>query len=186
MKKIVLWWMSTLTALVLLFGYHTSTSSRAAGGDTVAIAPIVGGTGSTTAAATSGDGEAAPVGEAPQITVGQTSAATTSAEQQSTTGATTAAGSAGKRSVTGAVADTRWGPVQVELTIEGSKITNVSVVQYPDGNGRDAQINSYALPILISETISNQSARIDMVSGATVTSQGYVTSLQSALDQAQL
>ena len=181
MKKIVLWWMSTLTALVLLFGYHTSTSSRAAGGDTVAIAPIVGGAGSTTTAATtSGDGEA------PQITVGQTSAATTSAEQQSTTGAATTAGSAGKRTVTGASADTRWGPVQVELTIEGAKITNGSVVQYPDGNGRDAQINSYALPILISETISNQSAQIDMVSGATVTSEGYVTSLQSALDQAQL
>jgi uncharacterized protein with FMN-binding domain len=58
------------------------------------------------------------------------------------------------------------------------------VLQQPDGNHKDAEINSYALPILIDETVQDQSAKIDMVSGATVTSQGYVQSLQAALDEA--
>jgi uncharacterized protein with FMN-binding domain len=57
------------------------------------------------------------------------------------------------------------------------------VVQYPSGNGTDQQINSYALPRLVKETLDAQSANIDMVSGATVTSEGYLQSLQSALDQ---
>ena len=60
------------------------------------------------------------------------------------------------------------------------------MLQYPTGNGTDQQINSYALPILIQETMDAQSANIDMVSGATVTSDGYLQSLQSALDQAGL
>jgi len=74
----------------------------------------------------------------------------------------------------------------VELTVAGSKVTDVSVLQYPNGNGRDQEINSYALPLLIQETLDAQSANIDMISGATVTSDGYVQSLQSALDQANL
>jgi uncharacterized protein with FMN-binding domain len=88
--------------------------------------------------------------------------------------------------VTGAVASTQWGPVQVRLTIVGGAITNVAVVQYPNGNPRDSEINSQALPILIQETTKAQNAKIDMVSGATVTSTGYIQSLQSALDQAAL
>jgi uncharacterized protein with FMN-binding domain len=88
--------------------------------------------------------------------------------------------------VTGDTAQTRWGPVQVQLTVQNGTITDVSVVQYPNGNGRDRQINATAVPILVQETLSAQSAHIDMVSGATVTSDGYLTSLQSALDQAGL
>lgn len=89
----------------------------------------------------------------------------------------------GGRTVTGDVAATRWGPVQVALVLDTSgRITAVQVLQQPSGNGRDREINSYALPQLVSETLSAQSARIDTVSGATVTSEGYLTSLQSALD----
>jgi uncharacterized protein with FMN-binding domain len=84
------------------------------------------------------------------------------------------------------VASTQWGPVQVELTVSGGKITQVDVVQYPSGNPKDQEINDYALPILVQETTDQQSADIDMVSGATVTSVGYIQSLQSALDQANL
>ncbi len=72
------------------------------------------------------------------------------------------------------------------LTVTDGKITAVDVPQYPNGNGKDRQINASALPILMKETLSAQSADIDMVSGATVTSDGYVQSLQSALDQAGL
>lgn len=66
------------------------------------------------------------------------------------------------------------------------KITNVSVVRYPENNGRDQQINGYALPILVQDTLKAQNATIDMISGATVTSEGYVQSLQGGLDQAGL
>jgi uncharacterized protein with FMN-binding domain len=74
----------------------------------------------------------------------------------------------------------------VRITVTSGKITKVTVVQQPSGNSRDNEINSYALPILVQDTIDAQSAQIDMVSGATVTSVGYIDSLQSALDQAGL
>ncbi len=96
-----------------------------------------------------------------------------------TTGSAATTGS----TVTGDAVDTRWGPVQVQLTVVSGKITSVAVVQYPNGNGRDQEINATALPVLVQETISAQSAKIDMVSGATVTSDGYLSSLQSALDK---
>jgi uncharacterized protein with FMN-binding domain len=153
-KKIVLWLMSTVTALVLLFGYHTSTSSQAAaGGQSSAVAPVSGGT---------------------------SSSGTTGSSSTGTSGSTAA------KTVTGDVADTRWGPVQVQVTVASGKITNVSVVEYPNNNPRDQEINAQALPILVQETLSAQSAHIDMVSGATVTSDGYLQSLQSALDKAGL
>jgi uncharacterized protein with FMN-binding domain len=162
-KKIVLWFMSTLTAVTLLFGYHTSTSSTAAaaagstaGGDASAEAPVTGTSSTGTAAAPS-------------------SSSTSSS-----------ATSSGTTTVTGTAADTRWGPVQVRITVSGGKVTAVTVVEYPNSNGKDKEINAQALPILVKETLSAQSAKIDMVSGATYTSEGYLTSLQSALDQAGL
>jgi uncharacterized protein with FMN-binding domain len=85
---------------------------------------------------------------------------------------------------TGTVAQTRWGPVQVQVRIVGTTITEVTVLQHPSGNGQDAEINGFALPQLRAEVLRAQSARIDAVSGATVTSDGYITSLQSALDAA--
>src|SRR6185312_16327782 len=88
--------------------------------------------------------------------------------------------------VSGSVASTRWGPVQVTITVINGKVTAVEVPQYPTGNGKDRRINASALPILTRETLTAQSADIDMVSGATVTSEGYLQSLQSALDQAGL
>jgi len=95
-------------------------------------------------------------------------------------------GSGTATTVAGSVASTRWGDVQVTITVTDGKITAVDVPEYPTANGKDRQINAYALPILKQETLSAQSADIDMVSGATVTSEGYVESLQSALDQAGL
>jgi uncharacterized protein with FMN-binding domain len=92
--------------------------------------------------------------------------------------------STGTRTVTGDAIDTKFGPVQVAVTVSGSKITKVEVVQVPSENHRDQEINSFAVPQLIEETLSAQNAKIDVVSGATYTSDGYVTSLQSALDRA--
>jgi len=72
----------------------------------------------------------------------------------------------------------------VQITVSGGVITDVQTPAYPDYSSRDRQINQDALPQLISETLSAQSAQIDMVSGATYTSTGYLDSLQSAIDQA--
>ena len=74
--------------------------------------------------------------------------------------------------------------MQVQITVADGEITDVTVVEYPTGNGKDRQINARALPVLVQETLDAQSADIDMVSGATVTSEGYLESLQSALDEA--
>ncbi|MEV6115600.1 FMN-binding protein [Streptomyces sp. NPDC052109] len=90
------------------------------------------------------------------------------------------------KTVTGATVQTRWGPVQVRVTIKSGKLTDVTAVQYPQDNPRDQEINSYALPQLRREALAAQSAQIDMVSGATYTSTGYQQSLQSALDSAGL
>lgn len=70
------------------------------------------------------------------------------------------------------------------MTLAGKKITKIDVVRYPAESGRDRSINSYALPVLNQEAIAAQSAAIDVVSGATYTSDGYTRSLQSALDKA--
>jgi uncharacterized protein with FMN-binding domain len=70
--------------------------------------------------------------------------------------------------------------------VSGSTITNVTILQDPDSNGTDIQIANYALPQLIQDTLDSQGHNVSMVSGATYTSQGYLQSLQSALDQAGL
>jgi uncharacterized protein with FMN-binding domain len=92
---------------------------------------------------------------------------------------------AGVHSVTGGAVETVWGPVQLKVTFDGTKLTAVDVLQQPDGTPRDFEINSEALPILTKEALAAQSAHIDAVSGATYTSQGYIGSLQSALDAAK-
>jgi uncharacterized protein with FMN-binding domain len=88
--------------------------------------------------------------------------------------------------VNGTVAQTRWGPVQVQIKILGKTITDVRVLRRPTGSGQDDQINGYALPQLRQQVLQAQSARIDGVSVATVTSGGYRESLQAALDAAHL
>lgn len=89
------------------------------------------------------------------------------------------------RTVTGTVANTQYGPMQVQLTLVGQKITNVTVLQRTDSGSLSDQIDSFAIPKLNSETLAAQSASIDAVSGASYTSSGYIQSLQSAVDQAR-
>ncbi|MFF1566048.1 FMN-binding protein [Streptomyces sp. NPDC058293] len=102
------------------------------------------------------------------------------------TGSGTGSGSAtGQRTLTGETVQTRYGPVQVEITVDGAKITAARAVKTPSGDRRSQDIASSSIPTLVQETLDAQSARIDTVSGATYTSEGYMTSLQSALDQAR-
>ena len=149
-----MWFMSTVTVVVLLVGYHTSTSGPNAAAS--AAKPVISSTPSS------------------------------STPSSSKTGTTPAGSGSRTATVTGPSVDTRWGPVRVAITTSGGKVTGVKVVDYPSGNSTDAQINSYALPVLVQETMNQQSAHIDMVSGATITSGGYIQSLQAALDKAGL
>ncbi|MEV5081306.1 FMN-binding protein [Streptomyces sp. NPDC056159] len=104
----------------------------------------------------------------------------------STSGGSGAAGrSTGTRTVTGETMQTRWGPVQVRVTLAGGRITDVTALAQPSGNPRDREISGYAIPQLRREALAAQSASIDTVSGATYTSDGYRRSLQSALDAAR-
>ncbi len=171
MKRILLWSLSTLTVLVLLLSYHTSTSSRVPLGSESSVVAQAGtaDSGSSDSSGSSGSGSSSD-----------------SSGSSSSSGSGDSSGSSSSSSKTddGDAVQTQWGPVQVSVTVSGGKVTDVAVLQQPDGNGRDQQINSYALPILRQEALTAQSASIDMVSGATVTSQGYVSSLQSALDKA--
>lgn len=96
-----------------------------------------------------------------------------------------AAGAFRDGSYTGTAVQTRYGPVQVAITVTQGRISDVQVPQYPTGGGREQRINTQAVPQLIDETVQAQSANIDMVSGATYTINGYLESLQSALDQAR-
>ncbi|MFD8232063.1 FMN-binding protein [Streptomyces sp. NPDC059696] len=92
-------------------------------------------------------------------------------------------GQAATRTLTGSVAQTQYGPVQVRVTVAGGKITKAEAVQAPKG-GRSDQITSSSVPRLNQAAVAAGSADIDSVSGATYTSAGYKKSLQSALDQA--
>ena len=85
----------------------------------------------------------------------------------------------------GDVEDAFYGNVQVQATIEHGKITNVTFLQYPNSNYTCIAINSQAMPYLKQEALQSQSANVDIVSGATDTSQAFIESLQSALEKAK-
>lgn len=88
--------------------------------------------------------------------------------------------------VNGTSVDTRYGPVQVQLAVRGRRIVRATAIDYPQGSGRDREINGVAIPVLERQTVTAQSAGIDTVSGATYTSDGYRRSLQAAIDLAHL
>lgn len=156
MRRILLWFLTTASTVVLLFGYRTSTSSQLPDETAAGAGPTV----APTARASAG---------APTAAAGSATALPTTVNG----------------AFTGSAVDTRWGPVQTRVTVANGRITAVDVVQYPTGNPKDRQINADAVPTLVDETVQAQGADIDMVSGATVTSTGYLESLQSALDQAR-
>jgi len=89
---------------------------------------------------------------------------------------------AGETTITGKVANTVYGPVQLELVVKSHKIVKVAVLEQPTNTIHDIQIGEFAFPKLISETLTAQNAKVDAVSGASYTSAGYISSLQSAVD----
>lgn len=196
MRRITIWLMSTLSALVLLFSYPTSTNAKTKAAvqtldqESSSSGSTASSTGESTDAGSSGDSTtSAGPGSADDSTASGDSPTQDSTTQDSTPSdtATTGSGSSGTGGTfTGDSVMTRWGLVQVAITVKDGRITKSEVVQVPWDNPRDQQINSYAVPILNQEVVTAQSSQIDMVSGATVTSDGYISSLQSAIDQAHL
>jgi uncharacterized protein with FMN-binding domain len=87
-------------------------------------------------------------------------------------------------SYTGDAADANWGNVQVEIDVSGGQISNVQFLEFPNHRNRSKEINQRANPILIQEAIQAQNAEVDVVSGATDTSDAFIQSLASALQQA--
>jgi uncharacterized protein with FMN-binding domain len=156
LRRVILAICATAVGLVLLLSFKTHTQSAG-----VSSAGTLG-------------------GQDPQTDAG--AAASTPASSSTGTSGTSASGTG--TTVTGAAWPTIYGPVQVKITVSGGKITAATAVEYPLNTPRDQQINAYAIPQLNAETVTAGSAHIDTVSGATYTSQGYVGSLQSALDKA--
>ncbi|GAA6526530.1 FMN-binding protein [Intrasporangium sp. DVR] len=170
MRRITLWAMSTLTALVLLFSYSTSRPT-----DVTAAAEtrqVVSSQQSAVSGAMSGAVSGAASGAASDSSGGSSSSAASSPTSPGT--------------YTGDEVMTRFGVVQVQITVEDGTITSADAVQAPMRDRHDQMINSRAVPVYNSEVVDAQSADIDVVSGATVTWEGYTTSLQSAIDQANL
>ncbi|HEY2060802.1 MAG TPA: FMN-binding protein [Amycolatopsis sp.] len=160
MRRIAIAVAATVSIVVLLFSYHTSTDS---GGLPVAV------------------GQPRPVVR----TAAPSSPAAPSTEPSSGASPAPSSGSSGASGTfTGDPADTQYGPVQVQITVSGGRITAAQTLQVPQESNRDVRINSAAVPILNQEALTAQSAQIDTVSGATYTSEGYAQSLQSAIDAA--
>lgn len=122
---------------------------------------------------------------APAAGLPGTAAVATSIAPPATTTQPTATTTTSPETYVGTVEYNRYGAVQATLTVSGGKITAVAI-SAPEDNPRSADINMQAIPILQSETLQAQSANIDIVSGATYTSDSYEQSLQAALAQAHL
>lgn len=163
MKRVLASLFGTVAGLVMLLSFKTHSQSTG-----------------TVAAAVTTTGDTGGGGRSTSGTSTSNSTSSSSASSSSRTGTTST------KTYTGDAVDTQWGPVQVRITVSNGKVTSATAVEYPTGTARDQQINSYAIPQLNKEAASASSAHIDTVSGATVTSDGYVSSLQSALDQAGL
>jgi hypothetical protein len=162
MRRAILAVTGTIAGLVALLSFKSHVPSAP-------VAATTGGTGGTSASSTStsssggGQTEVVP-GAFPQGSIARNLPA-------------------GETSVDGKVANTSYGPVQIQLIKRNGKIVKVAVLMQPTNTLNDVQIGKFAFPKLISETLAAQDGKIDAVSGATYTSAGYIQSLQSALDK---
>src|SRR5580704_7427856 len=156
MRRVILAVTGTIAGLVALLSFKAHVP-------TVPVAATSGTGGSSTSSSSSS---------------ASSSSRTIPGEFQSVAGPLTA----GETTITGKVANTVYGPVQVELVVKSHKIVKVAVLEQPTNTIHDIQIGEFAFPKLISETLTAQNAKVDAVSGASYTSAGYISSLQSAVD----
>jgi hypothetical protein len=183
LRRVLISTLATVSGVVLLLSLkpHTTAgvSDLSAGS---AATPVP--TPSASSGAGSSGGSSSGGGSSGSGSSGGSSSTSGSSTGGTSSGGTSSGGSTGTRTVDGDAAQTRYGPVQLRLTLSGTKITAVTAIQLPNDNPRDQEISDFAIPQLTQETLTAQNARIDTVSGATYTSEGYAQSLQSALDKA--
>ena len=175
MRRLLLALAGTAAGLAAVLSFKTQGSAATSG----MAAPVTGTQGSASAAASTGS--TTPKSSGGTAAAQQGAAA---AQQSGTAAQQGGTAAAGAKVLTGAVDNTSYGPMQVQVTMAGSKITGVKVLQQTNTGSLSQQIDANAIPQLTKETLAAQSARIDAVSGASYTSAGYIKSLQSALDQA--
>ena len=185
MRRAVITLTGTVVGLAALLSFKTHSALVA---DGTPAAPQVTSSGAalpTGAAQAASTAKAIPNGAPSKATStappATSSAASTSPSAAASPKASSAAVSS--RVITGTVANTQYGPMQVQLTVTGTKITKAVAVQQTNTGAESTQIDANAIPQLNQEVITAQSAKIDAVSGASFTSMGYIQSLQSAVDQ---
>ncbi|WP_149184760.1 FMN-binding protein [Streptomyces sp. TRM49041] len=189
LRRAVLAGAATVSGIVLLLALKPTTVVRAeapaaaATASTGALSPSP--TPSRTTASSPRPGEPAASTTSPRSAPASASPSPTrSAGTPSAPKTTSAPPAPTTRTVTGAAIGTAHGPIQVQITLTGSRITAARAVKSPSSSPRTREISSTAIPKLNEATVQAQSADIDTVSGATYTSDGYRQSLQSALDRA--
>lgn len=124
-------------------------------------------------------------GTAPSTTIPSTNVpAPPSSSSPSTAGSAPPTTVGGRRPIDGPVVSTRYGDVQVRIVLVGKQIVDVKALRLPNDRDRSVRISNEAGPLLREEALSAQSAQIDLLSGASYTSDGYAQSLQGALDSA--
>jgi len=152
-------------------GIHVADTGSAVAS---AATDTTGTTGSTGSGGTSGS------------TGSSSSSGTSGSSGSSSAGGATGASAKAAATYDGAVVQTRFGSVQVQITVQAGKITDVTALQLTDAERKSVQISNRAAPLLRDEVLSAQSADVQTISGATVTSDAYLNSLQAALDAANL
>lgn len=182
---------ATAVAVALLLNFRTPESSLQAlnGGGAASVGqPSVSGAVAAPAGGLLDQGSSSTASGAPAASSAPAASqgASTSGSGSAGSGGSAAGTAGGLKAGTfaGSTIQTPFGNVQVQVTVSGGKIVDVQALQTPSMHGRSIMINAYAAPILRQEALTAQSAQIDIVSGATYTSEGYAQSLQSALDQA--
>ena len=166
MRRFVVAFVATVVGLVLLLSFKSSPT-RSAGRPAALGAP------------TPGSGGNASSGNPAQASPGAPSQPSASAAKPAS--GTTVLGS----TVQVSEGFRTFGSVQVKVTLTNGTITDVTAVDYPRNDGRSYEISSYSIPILRQEVLQAQGTQIDIVSGATYTSDAYAQSVQAALDKAK-
>jgi uncharacterized protein with FMN-binding domain len=161
---------ATAAGLAGVLGFHTQQQSLLSGLSGGRTTPTTSGGGTTSTTAPAGSG-------------GSTSTTAPGSTSTSTPTSTTTTTPTGTQTAIGADVQYRYGELELKVTATGGKITSVQPVIDTAYDARSFQVNSYAEPQLLSQTLQAQSANINGVSGATYTSQAYVQSLQAALDK---
>jgi uncharacterized protein with FMN-binding domain len=148
----------------------------------IQVGSVVAASHTTTSSGTSTGGSTAGTGTSGTGTSGTGTSGTGTSTGSTGSGSSGTAAKDG--TFTGQTEQTPFGNMQVAAVISGGKITDVKVLQHTDQGGRSVQISNQADPMLRSEVLKAQSAKVSTIGGATYTSEGYLQSLQSALDQA--